>query len=90
MSPLGTGKQRDDVGYDLAEHYTECARRTEEMLAGIEPLAETGFLDDAEVVVVAFGTPAKYVRAAVRELRAEGARGRLRAPDHAVAVPDAS
>ncbi len=44
------------------------------MLAGIEPLAETGFTDDAEVVVVAFGTPAKYVRAAVARLRAEGTR----------------
>jgi len=52
----------------------ECARATEEMLAGIEPLAETEFCDDAEVVVVAFGTPAKYVRAAVRRLRSEGAR----------------
>jgi len=30
--------------------------------------------DDADVVVVAFGTPARYVRAAVAELRAEGAR----------------
>jgi flagellar biosynthesis/type III secretory pathway ATPase len=29
---------------------------------------------DADVIVVAFGTPAKYVRAAVTRLRAEGAR----------------
>ena len=46
-----------DGGYDLAQHYAACAARTEEMLAGIEPLVETGFTDDADVVVVAFGTP---------------------------------
>jgi 2-oxoglutarate/2-oxoacid ferredoxin oxidoreductase subunit alpha len=34
--------------------------------------AETGFVDDADVVVVAFGTAGAYVRAAVRSLRAEG------------------
>jgi len=74
VSPLGSYKQRDHVGYDLADHYASCAVATAEMTAGVEPLAECGFVDDAEVVVVAFGTPAAYVRAAVRELRAEGAR----------------
>jgi 2-oxoglutarate ferredoxin oxidoreductase subunit alpha len=38
----------------------------------VEPLADVGFVDDAEVVVVAFGTPGKYVRHVVRTLRAEG------------------
>jgi 2-oxoglutarate ferredoxin oxidoreductase subunit alpha len=74
VSPLGTLKQRDDVGYDLAVHYRECAARTDAMVAGIDPLAEVAHCDDAEVVVVAFGTAARYVRAAVRELRAEGAK----------------
>lgn len=74
VSPLGTNKQRDHREYDLSEHYVECARRSDEMLAGIEPLAETGFLDDAELVVLAFGTPGKYVRATVSKMRADGAR----------------
>ena len=74
VSPLGTDKQRDDVGYDLAKHYYACAARSAEMLAGIEPLAEVEGCDDADVVVVAFGTPARYVRAAVRELRADGVK----------------
>ncbi len=72
VSPLGSGKRSASGGYDLAQHYVDCALATEEMLTGIEPLAETLFTDDAEVVVVAFGTPAKYVRAAVRRLRDEG------------------
>jgi 2-oxoglutarate ferredoxin oxidoreductase subunit alpha len=74
VSPLGSGKQRDTVGYDLAQHYRVQAQATADMLHGIEPIVDTGFVDDAEVVVVAFGTPARYVRAAVRSLRADGAK----------------
>jgi 2-oxoglutarate ferredoxin oxidoreductase subunit alpha len=74
LSPLGTTKRNDRGGYDLAQHYSNCAAHTDAMLAGIEPLAETAHTDDADVVVVAFGTPAKYVRATVARLRAEGVR----------------
>ncbi|MDQ1431805.1 MAG: 2-oxoglutarate/2-oxoacid ferredoxin oxidoreductase subunit alpha [Actinomycetota bacterium] len=72
VSPLGSGNHGPESSY--AAHLVECARATQDMLDGIEPLAETGFIDDADVVVIAFGTPAKYVRAAVSRLRAEGAR----------------
>jgi 2-oxoglutarate ferredoxin oxidoreductase subunit alpha len=72
LSPLGSSKRRDDVGYDLQAHYHACAAAVDEMTAGIEPRAEVADTDDAEVVVVAWGTPGRYVRAAVRELRAEG------------------
>jgi 2-oxoglutarate ferredoxin oxidoreductase subunit alpha len=74
VSFLGTAKQRDDVGYDLADHYAASAAHLTEMAAGVEPRCETAHTEDADVVVVAFGTPAAYVRAAVRELRAEGRR----------------
>ncbi|MEY2431567.1 MAG: 2-oxoglutarate/2-oxoacid ferredoxin oxidoreductase subunit alpha [Acidimicrobiaceae bacterium] len=74
LSPLGSYKQRDHVGYDLADHYAACALATAAMSQGVQPLVESRDVDDAEVVVVAFGTPAAYVRAAVRELRAEGRR----------------
>ena len=72
LSPLGDVKQRYDVGYDLQDYYLRRAAQTQAMLDGEEPLVETGFLDGAEVVVVAYGTPAKYVRSAVQSLRAEG------------------
>ena len=39
-----------------------------------EARCETEFVDDAETVVVAFGSLAKFARYAVRELRAEGTR----------------
>ncbi len=74
ISPLGAAKRRDRVGYDLAAHYHERAAATAAMLDGVPPRAECIGNDDADVVVVAFGTPAKYVRAAVQELRAGGMR----------------
>lgn len=39
-----------------------------------EARAEVGFVDDAETVVVAFGSPAKFVKYAVQQLREEGLR----------------
>ena len=72
VSFLGSVKQRDDVGYDLAVHYRACAEHTATMLREVRPQVEEGLLDDADVVVVAFGTPGAYVRAAVRSLREEG------------------
>jgi 2-oxoglutarate/2-oxoacid ferredoxin oxidoreductase subunit alpha len=74
LSPLGTTKRNERGGYDLAQHYSNCAAQTDAMLTGIDPLVETAFTDDADVVVVAFGTPAKYVRATVSRLRTEGVR----------------
>jgi len=72
ISPLGEHKRKEQAGYNLSDHYRATAAATAQMVDGIAPIAEAGFTDDAEVVVIAFGTPAKYVRAAVRELRADG------------------
>jgi 2-oxoglutarate/2-oxoacid ferredoxin oxidoreductase subunit alpha len=74
LSSLSQTKRRDMAGYDLGQVYVDHAQRIAEMLAAIEPRAESGHTDDAEVVVVAFGTPGRYVRAAVESLRAEGER----------------
>jgi 2-oxoglutarate/2-oxoacid ferredoxin oxidoreductase subunit alpha len=74
VSPLGDTKRRDDVGYDLAEFYTRRADEQDAIMQAVEPVAETGLLDDAEVVVISFGTPAKFLRSVCRELRAEGHR----------------
>lgn len=74
VSFLGSAKQRDHVGYDLSHHYAACAADSASMVAAVEPMAECLHTEDADVVVVAFGTPAKYAKAAVRDLRAEGQR----------------
>jgi 2-oxoglutarate/2-oxoacid ferredoxin oxidoreductase subunit alpha len=74
VSPLGDTKRRDDVGYDLSDFYTRRADEQDVIMRAVEPVAETGQLDDAEVVVVSFGTPAKFLRSVCRALRAEGHR----------------
>ena len=48
---------------------------------------ETGFLDDAETVIVAFGSPAKFVKYAIKAAARRRPPHRLRAADHVVAVP---
>jgi 2-oxoglutarate ferredoxin oxidoreductase subunit alpha len=72
LSPLGIGKTNTPgpgiEGQQLA--VVEKLGR----IAAVESRAEPGFLDDAEHLVVAFGTPAKFVRYAVRRLRDKGLR----------------
>ena len=72
VSPLGSEKRKDSPGFDLSVHYEARAAATAAMAAGVEPMVDVGFVDDAEVVVVAYGTVGKFVRYVVRALREEG------------------
>ena len=84
ISPLGIGKtntpgpgiegQQRAVADKMARIAAGAAGEADEAGAAGEARAESGFLDDAEHVVVAFGTPAKFVRYAVRQLRDQGLR----------------
>jgi 2-oxoglutarate ferredoxin oxidoreductase subunit alpha len=69
VSPLGRDR---DGGGDYGNHLRFAADRIGEMASGIAPMAETSWCDDAEFVVVAFGTAARYVRYVVGLLRDEG------------------
>lgn len=71
VTPLGTTKvgQRH-FGQEGKAQYIA----TKMPLMEREARVETGWLDDAETVVVAFGSPAKFVKYAVRQLREEGLR----------------
>ncbi len=90
VSPLGDTKQRDDVGYDLSDYYLRAAAKTSAMIDGVERLVDVGFCDDAELVVVAFGTAGKYVRYAVDQLRSEGHRVGYVRPISLFPFPDAA
>src|SRR5439155_20664421 len=57
-------------GSGIEAHFQAMVPKQEAMAAEVR--AETGYLDGAEFVVVAFGTAAKFVRYVVRQLRAEG------------------
>lgn len=74
LSSLGEAKQKDTAGYDLALHLGKAADAMLAMRDGIEPMVETGFTDDADLVVVAFGTVGRFVSAVVKGLRADGHR----------------
>ena len=72
ISPLGIGKT-NTPGPGIEGQMRAVAEKLTR-IAAAEPRAESGFLDDADHVVVAFGTPAKFVRYAVRRLRDKGLR----------------
>ncbi len=71
VTPLGVGK----VGQPAQSQEGKAQYLATKLpLMEREVRVETGFLDDAETVVVAFGSPAKFVKYAIRQLRAAGHR----------------
>jgi 2-oxoglutarate ferredoxin oxidoreductase subunit alpha len=72
VSPLSHSKSNDRDPGGYGAHLARIADHVKAMAAGVEAQAETAFVDDAELVVVAYGTPAYYVRYVVAQLRAEG------------------
>jgi 2-oxoglutarate ferredoxin oxidoreductase subunit alpha len=72
ISPLGLGKHGNE-GPGIERHLRQITAKHDEM-ERTEARVETAYTDDAETVVVAFGSPARFVRYVVEELRAEGER----------------
>jgi 2-oxoglutarate ferredoxin oxidoreductase subunit alpha len=72
ITSLGLGKHGQD-GPGIERHLRQIVEKLRE-IERAEPRIETAFCDDADTVIVAFGTPARFVRYAIRELRAEGQR----------------
>ena len=72
VSPLGFEKVgRPSPGI---ESHLRAIVDKQERIAAAEVRVESGFTDDAETVVVAFGPPGKFVRYVVTRLREEGHR----------------
>ena len=85
VTPLGVGKAGQRALGQRGQVRSTSRRRSPR--SEREVRVETGYLDDAETVIVAFGSPAQ-VRAVRRRAAARRrAADRLRPPDHAVAVP---
>jgi 2-oxoglutarate ferredoxin oxidoreductase subunit alpha len=71
VTPLGVSKYgQRALGQEGKAQYIA----TKLPLMEREVRVETGFLDDAETIVVAFGSPAKFVKYAINQLRAAGHR----------------
>lgn len=69
----GIGKENTLAPGGVQGHWERLAAKFERIEAA-EQRHEEAFVDDAEVLVVAFGTAAKFVEYIVRELRAQGER----------------
>jgi 2-oxoglutarate ferredoxin oxidoreductase subunit alpha len=72
VSSLGFGKA-GQPSPGIEQHLRAMARKFAEIEAA-EVRVETGFTEDAETVVVAFGSPGKFVRYVVQQLRDEGVK----------------
>ncbi len=77
----GTGDSRivSPLGFDKAgrpsegiENHLRAIVAKQDRITAAEVRVDTGFLDDAETVVVAFGPPGKFVKYVVNQLRADG------------------
>ncbi|MDZ4828123.1 MAG: hypothetical protein SGJ13_16925 [Actinomycetota bacterium] len=71
VTPLGVAKHGQEA-FGQEGKFQYIATKTP--LMEREVRVESGYLDDAETVVVAFGSPAKFVKYAIKQLRAEGHR----------------
>jgi 2-oxoglutarate ferredoxin oxidoreductase subunit alpha len=69
---FGYGKH-NTPGLGPTRHWTRLAEKFE-IIARNEMRWEEGFIDDAEVVVTAFGSGGKFVEHVVREMREEGVK----------------
>lgn len=80
-SLTGTGNSRivSPLGFDKAgrpsegiEQHLRAIVAKQDRIVAEEVCVESGYLDDAETVIVAFGPPGKFVKYVVAALRAEG------------------
>jgi 2-oxoglutarate ferredoxin oxidoreductase subunit alpha len=72
VSPLRDSKRRGENQLQYGQHLMKAGSHIAQMAAEVQPLVELGFTDDAELIVVAYGTPGRYVRYVVNRLREEG------------------
>ena len=72
VSPIVPTKRDDPNPVSYGDYLATMASRPNEIAAGLEPMIEVLGEDDAELMVVAYGTPARFLRYVVECLRAEG------------------
>ena len=87
ISPIHTRASVRDPNY-YGGHLMLMSEHVEAMRASVEPLYEETETDDADVLVVAYGTPARYLRHVVGEMRAVGHRVGLFRPITLWPFPD--
>jgi 2-oxoglutarate ferredoxin oxidoreductase subunit alpha len=69
ISPIMPTKRDAEVFIEYGDHLEGIGERMAEIVAGVEPLFEQGGCEDADYVVVAYGTPGRIVRYVVEKMR---------------------
>jgi 2-oxoglutarate ferredoxin oxidoreductase subunit alpha len=72
ISPVHVSKRNDPEPITHGDYLMSHETHLHDLAAGVEPLCESGFTEDAELIVVAYGTPARYLRYVVSGLRRRG------------------
>ena len=74
LSPVMPTKRNAEVFVQYGDYLEAMGKRMDATAAVFEPLFEQGWCEDADYVVVAYGTPARIVRYVVGQMRAAGLR----------------
>ncbi len=74
VSPIMPTKRDAPVFVEYGAYLEAIGERMDAMTSAVEPLFEEGGCDDADYVVVAYGTPARIVRYVAEKMRREGVR----------------
>lgn len=74
VSPLMPVKRDAEVFIEYGDYLETSGDKIAAIENGMEPLFEAGSCEDADYVVVAYGTPSRIMRYAVGQLRAEGVK----------------
>lgn len=72
ISPVHISKRNDPEPINHGRYIMSHEQHLHELADGVEPFCESGFIEDAELIVVAYGTPARYIRYVVSGLRERG------------------
>ncbi|MGH9027602.1 MAG: hypothetical protein ACRDWD_16025 [Acidimicrobiia bacterium] len=73
VTPLGLVKHGQGPRHGIEPHLRRIVAK-QDAIASEEVRVETAHVEDAETVIVAFGSPAKFVRYVMEELRTDGER----------------
>lgn len=74
VSPIMPTKRDAARFIEYGEYLESAGERMAELAAGVEPMFEQGGCEDADYLVVAYGTPGRIVRYVVEKLRREGVK----------------
>lgn len=72
ISPLMPVKRNAETFVEYGDYLETSGDKIAEIENGMAAMYEAGFCEDADYVVAAYGTPARIIRYAVGQLRAEG------------------